>query len=114
MRDDRKGNDSFRPFAAGVIYSLKRGVYLENGTCVVPELETLAAHLPALRSSYSTAQAKQLQSSSHRGICTLHRSMTSMSNMEPEEAEQVSQLLTDAARQAALLREMTHRIDGAK
>jgi hypothetical protein len=114
MRDNRKGNDSFQPFAAGVIYSLKRGVYLENGTCVVPELETLAGHLPALRSTHSTPTAKRLQSSSHRGICSLHRSMTSISSMEAEEAAQVSRLLADAARQAALLREMTHRIDGAK
>ena len=112
MRDDRKGNDSFRPFAAGVLYSLKRGVYLEDGTCVVPELETLAAHLPALRSTYNTPQAKQLQSSSHRGICTLHRSITSIAEMDPDEAAQVRQLLMDAARQAALLREMVVRIDG--
>ena len=111
MRDDRKGNDSFRPFAAGVLYSLKRGVYLEDGTCIVPELETLAAHLPALRSTQSTRQAKQLQSSSHRGICTLHRSITSIAEMEPDEATQVRQLLMDAARQAALLREMVVRID---
>jgi len=95
-----------------VLYSLKRGVYLEDGTCVVPELETLAAHLPALRSTYNTPQAKQLQSSSHRGICTLHRSITSIAEMEPDEAAQVRQLLMDAARQAALLRETVVRIDG--
>jgi hypothetical protein len=112
MRDNRKGNDSFRPFAAGVLYSLKRGVYLEDGTCVVPELETLAAHLPALRSTQSTPAARQLQSSSHRGICSLHRSITSIAEMEPDEAAQVRQLLMDAARQAALLREMVVRIDG--
>lgn len=113
MLQNRKGNDSFRPFAAGVLYSLKRGVYLENGTCVVPELESLAAHLPALRSTHSTPVAKQLQSSSHRGICSLHRSMTSISGMDPKETTHVTQLLTDAARQAALLREIVVRIDGA-
>ena len=112
MRDNKKGQDSFRPFAAGVLYSLKRGVYLEDGTCIVPELETLAAHLPALRSTQSTRQAKQLQSSSHRGICTLHRSITSIAEMEPDEAAQVRQLLMDGARQAALLREMVGRVDG--
>jgi len=112
MRDNRKGNDSFRPFAAGVLYSLKRGVYIEDGTCIVPELETLAAHLPALRSTHSTPEAKQLQSSSHRGICSLQRSIASIATMEPDEAAQVRQLLMDAARQAALLREMVGRIDG--
>ncbi len=114
MCDNRKGNDSFRPFAAGVLYSLKRGVYLEDGTCVVPELDSLAVHLPALRSTHSTPAAKQLQSSSHRGICSLHRSIASIAAMDPDEAVQVHQLLSDAARQAALLREMTHRFDGAR
>lgn len=115
MCDNRRGNDSFRPFAAGVLYSLKRGVYLEDGTCVVPELDSLAVHLPALRSTHSTAAAKQLQSSSHRGICSLHRSIASIVTMDVEETiRQVQQLLTDAARQAALLRELTHRFDGSK
>ena len=114
MKDNRRGNDSFRPFAAGVLYSLKRGVYLEEGTCVVPELDSLAVHLPALRSTYSTPAAKQLQSSSHRGICSLHRSIASIGTMDVDEVLQVHQLLTDAARQAALLRELTHRFDGAK
>jgi hypothetical protein len=112
MRENRRGNDSFRPFAAGVLYSLKRGVYLEDGTCVVPELDSLAVHLPALRSTYSTPAAKQLQSSSHRGICSLHRSIASIGTMDSGEAVQVHQLLSDAARQAALLRELTHRFDG--
>ena len=114
MCDHRRGNDSFRPFAAGVLYSLKRGVYLEDGTCVVPELDSLAVHLPALRSTNSTPAAKQLQSSSHRGICSLHRSIASIATMDPNGVVQVQQLLTDAARQAALLRELTHRFDGAK
>jgi hypothetical protein len=115
MCNHRRGNDSFRPFAAGVLYSLKRGVYLEDGTCVVPELDSLAVHLPALRSTHSTPAAKQLQSSSHRGICSLHRSIASITTIDSEETiRQVQQLLIDAARQAALLRELTHRFDGAK
>tara|TARA_B110000093_G_C12822531_1_gene347549 strand:- start:15 stop:317 length:303 start_codon:yes stop_codon:yes gene_type:complete len=97
------------------LYSLKRGVYLEDGTCVVPELDSLAVHLPALRSTHSTPAAKQLQSSSHRGICSLHRSIASITTIDSEETiRQVQQLLIDAARQAALLRELTHRFDGAK
>ena len=38
----RKGNDSFHPFAAGILYQLKRGLYLADGTCIVPVLEELA------------------------------------------------------------------------
>jgi hypothetical protein len=105
----RKGNDSFHPFAAGILYQLKRGLYLSDGTCVVPVLEELSNHLPALRSASSSARAKQLQSSSHRGICSIQRSIASLQEMTPEEAEPALTLLKDAARQSAFLREMVSR-----
>ena len=112
MRDNKRGNDSFRPFAAGVLYSFKRGIYLDDGTCVVPALDALAVHLPALRSPQSTHAAKQLQSSSHRGICSFHRSISSMGSMEAGEAAEVRRLFSDAAGQAAFLRALVHQ-DGA-
>jgi len=110
MRDNKRGNDSFRPFAAGVLYSFKRGVYLNDGTCVVPALEALAVHLPALRSPQSTALAKQLQSSSHRGICSfLHRSIASMASLSDDETAEARHLFCDAAGQAAYLRAIVHQ-----
>lgn len=114
MRDNKKGQDSFRPFAAGVLYSFKRGVYLSDGTCVVPALATLTASLPALRSAQSTPAAKQLQSSSHRGICSFHRSISSMAQLPEVEAARVRRLFLDAAQQAATLRELVCNIDGDK
>jgi hypothetical protein len=104
MRDGKRSNDSFRPFAAGILYSFKRGLYLNDGTCVVPALEALAQHLPALRSPQSTVQAKQLQSSSHRGICSFHKSISSMELLDEEEAIDVRRLFSEAATQAAFLR----------
>jgi len=105
----KKGSDSFRPFAAGILYSLKRGLYLNDGTCVVPVLEELAVHLPALRSAESTPAARQLQSSSHRGICSIQRALTSISEMNSEEALPARTLLRDASRQGAFLRELVSR-----
>ena len=105
----KKGSDSFSPFAAGILYSLKRGLYLPDGTCVVPVLEELAVHLPALRSASSTPAARQLQSSSHRGICSIQRALTSLSQMTPDEAQPVRTLLRDASRQGAFLRELVSR-----
>jgi len=105
----KKGSDSFKPFAAGILYSLKRGLYLDDGTCVVPALEELAAHLPALRSASSTPAAKQLQSSSHRGICSIQRALTSISEMNRGDALPARTLLRDAARQGAFLRELVSR-----
>ena len=112
MRSNKKGNDSFRPFAAGILYSFKRGLYLSDGTCVVPELATLTASLPALRSTQSTPAAKQLQSSSHRGICSFHRSISSAANLPPAEAAIVRRRFLCAAQQAAMLRELVFSIDG--
>ena len=105
----KKGSDSFRPFAAGILYSLKRGLYLPDGTCVVPVLEELSAHLPALRSASSTPAAKQLQSSSHRGICSIQKALTSISEMKAEDAIPARTLLRDASRQGAFLRELVSR-----
>ena len=105
----KKGSDSFRPFAAGILYSLKRGLYMADGTCVVPVLEELTVHLPALRSASSTPAAKQLQSSSHRGICSIQRALTSLSAMPTEEARPALALLRDASRQGAFLRELVSR-----
>ena len=105
----KKGSDSFRPFAAGILYSLKRGLYLPDGTCIVPVLEELSAHLPALRSASSTKEAKQLQSSSHRGICSIQRALASISEMEPDDAIPARTLLRDASRQGAFLREVVSR-----
>jgi hypothetical protein len=105
----RKGTDSFRPFAAGILYSLKRGLYLADGTCVVPVLEELAVHLPVLRSATSTPAAKQLQSSSHRGICSIQKALASISEMPAAEAVPARTLLRDASRQGAFLREVVSR-----
>jgi len=78
MLSSKRGADSFRPFVSGVLYALKRGITLPDGTVVVPALPSLATHLPTLRSNDATPVARQLHASSHRGLCSLHRSVASM------------------------------------
>lgn len=79
MEGAKRGADSFRPFVCGVFYALKRGVSLPDGTVVVPACPQLAEALPALRATAANSCAKALHASSHRGICTLHRSISSCS-----------------------------------
>ncbi len=105
----RRGGDSFRPFVAGVLYSMKRGLYLDDGVCLIPELPTLAAHLPALRGAQTTDTAKQLHSQSHRGIASIHRSISSIKALDAEQTRSTRELLNVTARQAALLRETVAR-----
>ena len=97
MRGLKRSADSFRPFVCGVLYALKRGVALPNGVGVVPACPELAEALPALRATASNSVAKALHASSHRGLCTLHRSISSCS------AEQAREISADAARQCGLL-----------
>jgi hypothetical protein len=98
MADARRGADSFRPFVCGTLYALKRGVELPDGTGVVPACPELAAALPALRATATNSVAKALHASSHRGLCTLHRSISSCSR------EQAAELYANAARLCAQLR----------
>ena len=101
----RRGGDSYRPFVAGVLYSMKRGLYMDDGSCLIPELPALTAHLPALRAPQTTEIARQLHSQSHRGIASIHRSISSIKKMETEQSRPARELLSVTARQAALLRE---------
>lgn len=77
MDGARRSCDSFKPFVCGVLYALKRGVSLPDGTVVVPACPQLADALPALRNTVSNSAAKALHASSHRGLCSLHRSIAS-------------------------------------
>jgi len=94
MQKQRRGADSFRPFCVGLCYALKRGVSLADGTVVLPQCAALASSLPTLRSAAPNSTAKALHASSHRGLCTFHRCISSCS---PEQAHE----LYDAAVQIA-------------
>lgn len=65
---EHQTGDSFRPFASGVMYGLKRGIRLPSGLTVVPQLDALSSQLPELRSTTATTVARQLQASSHKGV----------------------------------------------
>ena len=103
MQGSRRGADSFRPFVCGVLYALKRGVDLPDGTVVVPACPDLAAALPALRSTAANSTAKALHASSHRGLCTLHRSISSCSS------EIAAELFRNSAQLAQQLTASVHQ-----
>ena len=98
MQNQRRGADSFRPFCVGVCYALKRGVSLPDGTTIVPECSKLAESLPTLRSAAPNSTAKALHASSHRGLCTLHRCVSSCTQ------DQASELYAAAAGIAGVLK----------
>ena len=99
----RRGTDSFRPFAAGALYAFKRGLTLPTGTLLVPPIPEFAAALPTARALNAADPAvRSLHSSSHRGLCSIHRCIASV---PPEQAEavfgrtlQISQQITQLTR----------------
>ena len=84
-----QSGDSFRPFASGVMYGMKRGIRMRNGMCLVPSIDALVAQLPELRSTTATTAAKQLQASSHRGLCSVHRAISSIEKMEQSKQDEM-------------------------
>ena len=96
LAESRRGGDSFRPFVSGLCYSLKRGLrcsFVDNRE-LIPSFPHLAESLPTLRSADATKQARQLQSQSHRGISCLHRSISSLEDLEAEDPD--SDVVRDA------------------
>lgn len=81
----RRGTDSFRPFAVGALYAFKRGVTLSNGALLVPPIPEFAAALPTARAINATDPAlRALHSSSHRGLCAIHRCIASVASDQQE------------------------------
>ena len=74
----RRGADSFRPFCAGAYYAFKRGLTLSDGTVLVPRIDDFAKTLPTTREIAGDPASKSLHASSHRGLCTIHRCITSV------------------------------------
>jgi hypothetical protein len=105
-QDAKRGADSFRPFVSGILYATKRGVCMSDGLEIVPEIQFLADQLPTLRSHNASYAAKQLQSSSHRGLCCLHRSIASFETADTNspDYEGVKQAFQNAAAVAAQLK----------
>lgn len=94
---EHTASDSFRPFAAGILYAFKRGIRLKDNTVVVPAIPEIANQLPTLRSSSATSTARQLQASSHRGLCAVHKSISSIDLLKGDELDRMMQRVKTAS-----------------
>ena len=65
---------------------------------VVPQIPQISDQLPTLRTSASNHSARQLQSSSHRGMCAIHRAIASIQELDSDEQQVVIQQFKSAAR----------------
>jgi hypothetical protein len=80
----RKPGDGFRPFAAGVFFSFRRGFTLKDGTVLIPKCDALAQALPIVRSEHTDRKSHANHLSAHRGVRTLHRCICNMSDGEAQ------------------------------
>ena len=103
MQCEKRTHDSFRPFVSGVVYALKRGVYIRD-VCVVPKLTVLADMLPKLRTPNASLHARHAHSLSHRGLSSMHRAVASIDTLPESKIEEVRCALSVAAQAAECLR----------
>ena len=85
LSSPKRGTDAFRPFVCGCLFAMKRGLRLSDGSVIVPVCNMIASALPVLRGTGSNTIAKTLHSSSHRGICTLSRCISSLPTTQQRE-----------------------------
>lgn len=101
MRKDRKTQDSFKPFASAVFFSMRRGVRIAGSTVeIVPRCALIANALPEVRSQHSGRQSHTHHLAAHRGTSTLHLSIGSV----PEDTQAVffAPAITVAAQLASI------------
>jgi hypothetical protein len=106
---DTSSGDSFRPFASGILYALKRGIRLKNNMVVIPALPAISNQLPTLRSTTFTQAARQLQASSHRGLCAVHKAIASINSMPEDEKRLVIDKLKVTSSIAKSLEDYTNK-----
>jgi len=100
--------DSFRPFVAGVLYGCKRGLFIDClDVEIIPAIPELTRQLPTIRCTSVSEEAKNLQSSSHRGMCTLHRSIASIQDLDENSSQYTaaSEAFISASRVCSQLRD---------
>jgi len=79
MKNGRRTSDNFRPFIAGIFFSTRRGVKLENDMVLIPRCLTIASALPRTRVTTQPSDTHHIHMSSHKGVCTLQKSIRSVS-----------------------------------
>ena len=75
----KRGADSFRNFASGVLYALKRGVTTPNGVDRAARARVCGGCSTARAISAGDPSLKSLHAASHKGLCSLHRVIASVS-----------------------------------
>ena len=98
MEHAKRASDNFRPFAAGVFFSMRRGVALADGApLLVPRCGALADALPVVRAAHRGTPTHAVHLSHHRGVRTLLKCIASVP------AEQAVDFFADALRAARAL-----------
>jgi hypothetical protein len=78
MQQAKRASDNFRPYAAGVYFSMRRGVRLADGTTLVPRCAKLTDALPEVRAAHRGTATHTVHLSAHRGVSTLQKCVASV------------------------------------
>ena len=77
MKNPKRSSVLFKPFAAGVFFSMRLGVEVGPST-LVPECPQLTDALPAVRAAHRGTPTHPVHLSAHRGVCTLQHVISSV------------------------------------
>lgn len=102
MRTRRRAGDSFKQFAVGVVYGMRRGITTRDGIVIVPQCPRLCKALPSMRlPTEKQNHASSFRMSAHRGLSTLQRSIASIGQQASKEEQ--ARTWQDASRAAQAL-----------
>ena len=82
MRNVKRASDGFRAYAAGVFFSMRRGITLRNGICLIPECSLIADALPAFRSEDRSSPTHAAHVAAHHGVSALHKCISSVAEAD--------------------------------
>jgi hypothetical protein len=108
MQRQRRVSEGFHAFASGVLISLHRGLFLSDGTLLIPAVPTVARLLPQAVARLRGTKRHNLHLLAHRGIGVLHRCIASVPLKE------AAVLFSVATRSANLLEQMEHVADRSR
>lgn len=91
IRNTKRRSEVFRPFAAGVVFAMRRGIQLACGAYIVPRCKEIERVLDEITSVQRGTERHSIHLLAHRGVNVLQRCILSI-----EDPNTLSNIFSDA------------------
>ena len=82
IRNTKRRSEVFRPFAAGVIFAMRRGIQLDDGSYIVPKCQAIKESLDSISLVQRGTERHAIHLLAHRGVNVLQRCILSIESSE--------------------------------